>query len=109
MKCSLCGKAIEGYEPGRHHLDLEEGRSAEPCQACVEAVMKWQARRLAKVFPTQALKERFADQKSKSPPHGGLFASSEGVRFELTVELPPRQISSLVPSTARPSFHPSGL
>ena len=62
MKCTLCDKAIENYNPGFHHLKINESKSADICQGCLDRIVQWQARIVTKLFPTKALKRRWENK-----------------------------------------------
>lgn len=58
MKCALCGKPIADFSVELHRLDLDEARSADICGLCIDRFLKWQQRRIARLFPTAAIKRR---------------------------------------------------
>jgi hypothetical protein len=62
MRCILCEKDIEKYSPEFNHLKIDDSHSADFCQDCIDKLLKWQQKLFAKMFPTAALKKRFADR-----------------------------------------------
>lgn len=67
MRCSLCEQPIDHHSPEIHTLRLHADRVVELCDACTRAILDWQVEKLARLFPTRALKRRFANR----PPRGG--------------------------------------
>ncbi len=65
IKCSLCGKNIDGYSPVFHRLIIDEERAADICPECIKKFITWQSKTLAVLFPTKALKKRFGRDKQK--------------------------------------------
>lgn len=59
MKCALCEKEIENYDARFNHLELDETHSYNICEKCQEKLIEWQGRKIAKLFPTKTLKNRF--------------------------------------------------
>jgi len=59
MDCSLCKRPIERYDPSFHHLKIPPSIELDICDACTDAFLKWHGEKLARLFPTKALKERF--------------------------------------------------
>lgn len=60
MTCALCDKEIGDYHASLNRLALEEGRSADLCEACIDRFLKWQQEKFAKLFPTSLAKKRYA-------------------------------------------------
>jgi beta-galactosidase GanA len=63
MKCILCEKTIDNYSPEFHHFTVDEEHSAEICGECTGKFLKWQGKRYALLFPTNAMKKRFGGKK----------------------------------------------
>ncbi len=59
MKCTLCEKDIDNYSPEFHRFVIDEKRSVEVCGECVDKFFKWQGKKFAVLFPTNAMKKRF--------------------------------------------------
>ncbi|HRK21946.1 MAG TPA: hypothetical protein PLX06_09060 [Fimbriimonadaceae bacterium] len=59
MECALCGNALVEPSDELNRLELDDGRSVLICTACIDRFLKWQGARIAKLFPTSALKRRF--------------------------------------------------
>ena len=66
MRCTLCEQPIDNHSPDMHTLRLTTDRVLEICDACARAILDWQAEKLARLFPTRALKRRFSNR----PPRG---------------------------------------
>jgi hypothetical protein len=64
MKCRLCDKDIENYNPDFNHLTINEELSADICGECTDKFMKWQGQKLAKLFPTKTMKKRFGGKSA---------------------------------------------
>lgn len=60
MKCALCRQEIAEYHSSVNRLPLQEGRSADLCEACIDLFLKWQQEKFAKLFPTSLAKKRYA-------------------------------------------------
>jgi hypothetical protein len=60
MKCVLCGQPIKNYNEEFHRLKIDDSCSADICQDCIDKFMRWQGSKIAKLFPTRALKKRYA-------------------------------------------------
>jgi hypothetical protein len=56
MTCTLCEQPIEPYRAELHQLHLTEERTVYLCDACAQRLLTWQGERLARLFPTRALK-----------------------------------------------------
>jgi hypothetical protein len=56
MKCSLCGKEILDYSTEINHMEGCGSCGAEICQDCIDSMVKWQGKKMAKLFPTKAMK-----------------------------------------------------
>jgi hypothetical protein len=69
MKCSLCEKSINNYNPTFNHLTIDEKHAVDICPDCLDKLVKWQSGIYATLFPTKALKKRFGnkirDEKNK--------------------------------------------
>ncbi|MEK6958466.1 MAG: hypothetical protein AABW59_00295 [archaeon] len=63
MKCKLCNTEIKDYSLEFNHLKVDETRSADLCEECIEKFAKWQGERLARLFPTNSMKKAFAKKK----------------------------------------------
>lgn len=63
IKCSLCEKNIDDYNPVFHHLTIDEERSVDICPECIKKFITWQSKKLAVLFPTKALKKRYGSPK----------------------------------------------
>ncbi|VVB78965.1 Uncharacterised protein [uncultured archaeon] len=63
MDCTLCKKPIEKYDANFNHFVIDESCSADICQSCIDKFFKWQGSLYAKLFPTTAMKKRFAGKK----------------------------------------------
>lgn len=57
--CALCRRPIADHRPDVHGLRLPAGRVVDLCEECVRAVVTWQGERLARLFPTRAMKRRY--------------------------------------------------
>ncbi len=62
MKCSLCEKDINGYNPAFNHLVIDERHSFDFCSTCIDKFLKWHGKNLASLFPTKAMKKRYGGQ-----------------------------------------------
>jgi hypothetical protein len=60
MNCTLCGKAIRNYDAVSNHLAIDETHAADICPECIDKFVKWQQSIYARLFPTSAVKKRFA-------------------------------------------------
>jgi len=56
MDCTLCGEPIANHSPEFHSLKLNDERTVEICDACARAFVAWQGEKLARLFPTRAMK-----------------------------------------------------
>lgn len=63
MKCALCEKSIDNYSVEFHHFIIDEKHSADVCAVCVDKFLKWQGKKLAVLFPSNAMKKRFGNKK----------------------------------------------
>ncbi len=63
MNCTLCKKSILDYHPDLNHLKINESCEIDICSECINVFMKWQQEKIAKLFPTKAIKKRY--EKSK--------------------------------------------
>lgn len=61
-KCALCGKDIQNYNISFNHLKIDETKSVDICQDCIDKFVKWQQGLFAKMFPTTAIKKRFGQK-----------------------------------------------
>ena len=59
MKCGICDKTIEKYNPAFNHLDVDKSLSVDICSDCIDAFVRWQGTIYAKLFPTTAMKKIF--------------------------------------------------
>lgn len=59
MKCKLCEQTINNYDSAFNQLKIDETHTAEICSECIQKFMNWQGSKIAKLFPTKALKKRF--------------------------------------------------
>jgi len=60
MNCTLCGKPIRNYDAAYNHLEIDETHAADICPKCIDKFLKWQQSIYARLFPTSAVKKRFA-------------------------------------------------
>lgn len=63
MICTLCKKTIENYNSEFNKMQIDETHAVDICQDCIDKFVAWQGRKYAKLFPTTALKKRFAEKK----------------------------------------------
>jgi protein-arginine kinase activator protein McsA len=56
MQCALCQESIEDYSVELHQLKLDEQRAVHICDACSRKFVAWHGQKLAKLFPTKAMK-----------------------------------------------------
>ncbi|MFA6088679.1 MAG: hypothetical protein WC755_02330 [Candidatus Woesearchaeota archaeon] len=63
MKCALCNKIIENYNPLFHQLKINDSRSVDICQDCTDKFLKWQSSTMAKLFPSKLMKKRFENKE----------------------------------------------
>lgn len=56
--CALCQRPIEPYDPSMSRLELDGGRAADLCPACIDRFLRWQQDVFARLFPTAAMKKR---------------------------------------------------
>ncbi len=59
MRCVLCDKSIENYRPEFHSLRIDEHRTVDICDECTRKFVKWHGEKLARLFPTRAMKKMF--------------------------------------------------
>ncbi len=57
MECVLCKKKIENYVAEFNRLEIGESLSVGICQDCIDKFMKWQGSKIARLFPTKAMKK----------------------------------------------------
>ncbi len=57
MKCKICDRHIEDYDPEFNRMEITESFSVDICQDCIDRFMKWQGSRIARLFPTKAMKK----------------------------------------------------
>ena len=62
MDCSLCKKPIENYSREAHNIAMAGSCLADICDDCADRIVKWQGKRLARMFPTKAMKKRFGGE-----------------------------------------------
>ncbi|MEI7641395.1 MAG: hypothetical protein WCJ46_07850 [bacterium] len=62
MKCTLCEKSIDNYNPGLHNFIIDEKHTANICSECVDKFLKWQGKKYSILFPTKAMKKRFKQE-----------------------------------------------
>jgi hypothetical protein len=63
MKCELCKKPIEKYNPTLNNLKIDENCNVDLCQDCIDKFMKWQQGIYARLFPTKTMKKRFGSKE----------------------------------------------
>ncbi|MFH1811746.1 MAG: hypothetical protein ABIJ09_23605 [Pseudomonadota bacterium] len=63
MKCALCQEPIEDYCVELHQLKLNEHKAADICDACARKFITWHGEKLAKLFPTKAMKRMYGKKK----------------------------------------------
>ncbi len=59
MRCRLCEREIENYSAQFNRLEIDEHHAVAICNACVQKFIQWQGKKLAVLFPTRAMKQRF--------------------------------------------------
>ena len=59
MRCVLCNRPIEHYDPGMHELRIDEHRTVAVCDDCTRKFIHWHGEKLARLFPTRAMKKRY--------------------------------------------------
>lgn len=57
MRCVLCNESIENHRPEFHSLKINDQRTVDVCDVCARKFIKWQGEKLAKLFPTRAMKK----------------------------------------------------
>ena len=57
MNCALCHEKIENYSAELHNLRLDAQRAVDICDECSRRFSKWQGDKLARLFPTRAMKK----------------------------------------------------
>jgi hypothetical protein len=60
MKCILCQKEIIKYDSRFHHIKIDDSHEVDICPECMDKIVKWQGKIYSELFPTKALKKRFA-------------------------------------------------
>jgi hypothetical protein len=63
MKCTLCERSIDNYNPEFHRFIIDEKHSADICGGCTDKFFKWQGKKFAVLFPTNVMKKRFGREK----------------------------------------------
>jgi len=63
MKCTLCENPIENYSAEFHHFVVDDKHSADICSKCIDKFFKWQGKKYAVLFPTNAMKKKFGGKK----------------------------------------------
>ena len=63
MNCALCQEPIDNYSVELHQLKIDEGRAADICDACSHKFVAWHGQKLAKLFPTRAMKRMYGKKK----------------------------------------------
>lgn len=56
MICKLCEKEIAKYNQEFNSLDIA-GKRMDLCRDCIDAIIKWQGKTIAKLFPTKMMKK----------------------------------------------------
>lgn len=59
MKCTICNEEIQKYNLDFNNLKIDEFKSVDICQDCIDKFVKWQQKLFVKIYPTSALKKRF--------------------------------------------------
>jgi hypothetical protein len=59
VKCELCKKDIEKYNPIFNNFKIDESHDADICEDCIKKFFNWQGELYSKLFPTDAMKKRF--------------------------------------------------
>ncbi len=62
MKCKLCNKTIENYNPKFNHLEIDEKTQVDICSDCTDKFLKWQQSIFADLFPTKSMKKRYGKE-----------------------------------------------
>jgi hypothetical protein len=63
MNCTLCEKPINNYDVNFNHLPIDENHAAHICAECIDKFVRWHGKKLAILFPTNALKKRFGKKQ----------------------------------------------
>ena len=63
MNCTLCKKEIKNYHPDFNRLTIDDKTVLDICEDCEEKILKWQQEKIAKLFPTKAMKKIVSAQK----------------------------------------------
>ena len=57
MNCVLCDKTIANYSSALHNLRIDDARAVDICDECIRKFVRWHGEKLAKLFPTKAMKK----------------------------------------------------
>ncbi len=57
MDCALCNEPIKDFHEKLNRLKIDDKRSVDICQECIEKFLKWQQEVFTELFPTKAAKK----------------------------------------------------